>query len=175
VLFAVRRVHRPTSSKEFEDLGSLIGGFVRERRVVGQGDGVPKDHLVHWPKTWCGERPQAAGTRHRRLVRIAAPSLPWLRESPPCVLGARVRVLRGNPPSTRWRTRTGTRWHAFHPISLSREYERRKIETTTERNACHCVPLGFVVADENDVSLEPHLQRFYFPHICAPNAWRSLP
>ena len=98
-LYARGRFIQPSSAvdlvQEFEDLGSPIGAFVRERCDVGQGHDVPKDRIFQAWKTWCEdngrERPGTAQTFGRNLRAV----LPGLGESQPRVLGARVRYYEG--------------------------------------------------------------------------------
>ena len=98
-LYARGRFVQPSSAaalvQEFEDLGSPIGAFVRERCEVGPGYDVPKDRLFQAWKTWCAEngreRPGTVQTFGRNLRAV----LPGLGESQPRVLGARVRYYEG--------------------------------------------------------------------------------
>jgi putative DNA primase/helicase len=98
-LYARGRFIQPLSAvdlvQEFEDLGSPIGAFVRERCEVGQGLDVSKDRLFQAWKTWClengRERPGTVQTLGRNLRAV----LPGLHESQPRVLGARVRYYEG--------------------------------------------------------------------------------
>jgi putative DNA primase/helicase len=98
-LYARGRFVQPSSAaalvQEFEDLGSPIGAFVRERCEVGQGHDVPKDRLFQAWKTWCAEngreRPGTAQTFGRNLRAV----LPGLGESQPRVLGERIRYYEG--------------------------------------------------------------------------------
>jgi putative DNA primase/helicase len=101
-LYARGRFVQPPSAaalvQEFEDLGSPIGAFVRERCDVGQGHSVPKDRLFQAWKTWCAENgrehPGTVQTFGRNLRAV----LPGLGESQPRVLGARVRYYEGIRP-----------------------------------------------------------------------------
>jgi putative DNA primase/helicase len=98
-LYARGRFVQPSSAatlvQEFEDLGSPIGAFVRERCEIGQGHDVPKDRLFQAWKTWCAEngreRPGTSQTFGRNLRAV----LPGLGESQPRVLGTRVRYYEG--------------------------------------------------------------------------------
>jgi putative DNA primase/helicase len=101
-LYARGRFVQPPSAaalvQEFEDLGSPIGAFVRERCEVGPTYDVPKDRLFQAWKTWCAEngreRPGTVQTFGRNLRAV----LPGLGESQPRVLGARVRYYEGIRP-----------------------------------------------------------------------------
>ena len=98
-LYARGRFVQPPSAaalvQEFEDLGSPIGAFVRERCEVGPAYDVPKDRLFQAWKTWCAENgrehPGTVQTFGRNLRAV----LPGLGESQPRVLGARVRYYEG--------------------------------------------------------------------------------
>ena len=98
-LYARGRFVQPQASaaliQECEDLGSPIGAFLRECCDVAKGHEVPKDRLFQAWKTWCAEngrdRPDTVQTFGRNL-RAA---VPWLGESQPRVLGARVRYYEG--------------------------------------------------------------------------------
>ena len=98
-LYARGRFVQPPSAaalvQEFEDLGSPIGAFVRERCDVGHGHTVPKERLFQAWRTWCAEngreRPGTVQTFGRNLRAV----LPGLGESQPRVLGARVRYYEG--------------------------------------------------------------------------------
>jgi putative DNA primase/helicase len=98
-LYARGRFVQPPSAatlvQEFEDLGSPIGAFVRERCEVGHGYDVPKDRLFQEWKTWCTgngrEHPGTVQTFGRNLRAV----LPGLGERQPRVLGARVRYYEG--------------------------------------------------------------------------------
>lgn len=98
-LYARGRFVQPQSSdeliQEFEDLGSPIGAFLRERCEVGKGFEVPKDRLFQSWKGWCAE----SGRDHAGSIQVFGRNLraavPWLAESRPHVLGARVRYFEG--------------------------------------------------------------------------------
>ncbi len=98
-LYARGRFVQPSSAatlvEEFEDLGSPIGAFVRERCEVRQGYDVTKDRLFQAWKTWCvdngRERPGTSQTFGRNLRAV----LPGLGERQPRVLGSRVRCYEG--------------------------------------------------------------------------------
>jgi putative DNA primase/helicase len=98
-LYARGRFVQPPSAatlvQEFEDLGSPMCAFVRERCEVGHGYDVPKDRLFQEWKTWCTgngrEHPGTVQTFGRNLRAV----LPGLGERQPRVLGARVRYYEG--------------------------------------------------------------------------------
>ena len=98
-LYARGRFVQPPSAAElieqFEDLGSPIGAFVRDRCDVGPVHEVAQARLFDAWKKWCldagHERPATVQTFGRNL-RAA---VPWLRESRPSVGGVRVRYYSG--------------------------------------------------------------------------------
>lgn len=98
-LYARSRFVQPKSSLEliqqFENLGSPIGAFLRERCDIDRGYEVPQHDLFEAWRNWCvevgRERPGTIQTFGRNL-RAA---VPWLGESQPYLEGKRVRVYVG--------------------------------------------------------------------------------
>jgi putative DNA primase/helicase len=93
------RFVQPQSSselvQEFEDLGSPVGAFIRDRCEVGRANSVPVDRIFEAWKSWCTdngrENPgtkQTFGTNLRAIV-------PWLRMERLRVAGDRVRYYEG--------------------------------------------------------------------------------
>lgn len=81
--------------QEFEDLGSPIGAFLRDRCEVCQGYDVPKDRLFKAWKTWCDENGRERPGTVQTFGRNLRAAMPWLGESQPRVLGVRVRYYEG--------------------------------------------------------------------------------
>lgn len=98
-LYARGRFLQPSSAaaliQEFEDLGSPIGAFLRERCDVGKGHDVPKDHLFQAWKAWCTENGREHPGTVQTFGRNLRAAVPWLGETHPRVLGARVRYYEG--------------------------------------------------------------------------------
>jgi putative DNA primase/helicase len=101
-LYARGRFVQPASAseliQEFEDLGSPIGAFVRERCEVGRGFEVIKDRLFALWKTWCQETGRDRAGTIQTFGRNLRSAVPWLGESRPHVLGVRVRYFEGVRP-----------------------------------------------------------------------------
>jgi putative DNA primase/helicase len=98
-LYARGRFIQPKSSLEligqFEDLGSPIGAFVRDRCEIGPGFEIKQDHLYESWKSWCNE----SGRDHPGTVQTFGRNLqsfvPWLKVTRPRMLGVQVRFYAG--------------------------------------------------------------------------------
>jgi putative DNA primase/helicase len=101
-LYARGRFLQPASAtdlvQEFEDLGSPIGAFVRERCEVGRGFAVRKDLLFDVWKQWCSETGRDKPGTTQVFARNLRSAVPWLGESRPLVMGSRVRYFEGVRP-----------------------------------------------------------------------------
>lgn len=93
------RLIQPQSSSElisqFEDLGSPIGAFVRERCEIGPGYQVQQEILFAAWKSWCEE----TGRDHSGTIQIFGRNLhsfvPWLSVARPRVMGIQTRYYVG--------------------------------------------------------------------------------
>lgn len=98
-LYQRGRFLQPSSAtdliQEFEDLGSPIGAFIRERCDVGAGYSIPKDRLFQAWKAWCAENGRDRPGTVQTFGRNLRAALPWLGETQPRVLGSRVRFCEG--------------------------------------------------------------------------------
>jgi putative DNA primase/helicase len=98
-LYARGRFVQPQSAaeliQEFEDLGSPIGAFVRDRCEVGHGFEVPQSRLFETWRAWCQETGRERAGTVQTFGRNLRAAVPWLCETRPSVLGARVRYYSG--------------------------------------------------------------------------------
>jgi putative DNA primase/helicase len=93
------RLIQPQSCSEligqFEDLGSPIGTFVRDKCEVGPGYEIKQDSLFEQWKAWCDE----TGREHPGTVQTFGRNLqsfvPWLKVLRPRVMGVQVRYYTG--------------------------------------------------------------------------------
>lgn len=93
------RLIQPQSSSEliaqFEDLGSPIGAFVRDRCEIGPGHEVRQDRLFEQWKAWCEE----TGREHPGTIQTFGRNLqsfvPWLKVLRPRVMGVQLRYYSG--------------------------------------------------------------------------------
>jgi putative DNA primase/helicase len=80
---------------QFEDLGSPIGAFVRDRCEVRPGFEIPQDRLFESWKSWCAEN----GNEHPGTLHIFSRNLqsfvPGLKVTRPRVLGVQVQYCVG--------------------------------------------------------------------------------
>ena len=98
-LYRRGRFVQPNSSLElisqFEDLGSPIGAFVRDRCEVKPGCEVPQDSLFESWKSWCAEN----GKEHPGTIQVFGRNLqsfvPGLKVTRPRVMGVQVRYYTG--------------------------------------------------------------------------------
>jgi putative DNA primase/helicase len=98
-LYARGHFVQPQSSAEliqqFEDLGSPIGAFLRERCEVGSGLEVMQQKLFEEWKNYCQEIGREHPGTIQTLGRNLRAALPWLKVTNPRVLGVQVRHWQG--------------------------------------------------------------------------------
>jgi putative DNA primase/helicase len=98
-LYPRGRFIQPQSSLElisqFEDLGSPIGAFIRDRCDIGPGYETKQEYLFDAWKNWCNEtgrdHPGTIQTFGRNLQSFVS----WLKVIRPRVLGVQVRYCTG--------------------------------------------------------------------------------
>jgi putative DNA primase/helicase len=81
--------------QQFEDLGSPIRAFIRERCDVGQGHEVMAQRLFEVWKGWCHENGRDKPGTIQTFGRNLRAASPWLGETFPRELGRRVRYYQG--------------------------------------------------------------------------------
>ena len=81
--------------QQFEDLGSPIGAFLRERCEVGRGLEVPQSRLFEAWKSWCEDNGRERPGSVQMFGRNLRAAVPWLGESQPRVAGTRLRYYQG--------------------------------------------------------------------------------
>ena len=93
------RFLQPESSsdliQQFEDLGSPIGAFVRERCEVGKAYRIVVDDLFGAWKSWCEENGREHPGTSQAFGRNLRANLPWLCITQPRVDGERIRYYEG--------------------------------------------------------------------------------
>lgn len=98
-LYARGRFIQPQTAEaliqEFEDLGSPIGAFIRERCEVGAGYEVQQQQLFEAWKKWSEESGRERSGTVQTFGRNLRAAVPWIVASQPRVLGARVRYYEG--------------------------------------------------------------------------------
>lgn len=98
-LYARGRFVQPRSAanviQQFEDLGSPIGAFLRDRCDVGEGHEVMHQQLFDAWKSWCQEAGRDRPGTIQTFGRNLRAALPWLGETFPRVLGKRIRYYEG--------------------------------------------------------------------------------
>lgn len=98
-LYARGRFVQPDSSaaliQEFEDLGSPIGAFIRDRCEVGPGFEVMQTQVFDAWKAWCQENGREKPGTIQSLGRNLRAAVPWLNSTQPRVLGTQVRHWQG--------------------------------------------------------------------------------
>jgi putative DNA primase/helicase len=98
-LYARGRFVQPQSSadliQQFEDLGSPIGAFLRDRCEIGRGCEVAQSKLFEVWKSWCEENGRDRPGTVQIFGRNLRAALPWLRETQPRMDGSRVRFYQG--------------------------------------------------------------------------------
>ncbi|HXG57084.1 MAG TPA: phage/plasmid primase, P4 family [Vicinamibacterales bacterium] len=98
-LYARGRFVQPQSSaaliQEFEDLGSPIGAFVRDRCDVGRGFEVMQMQVFEAWKSWCQENGRDKPGTIQTLGRNLRAAVPWLQSTQPRVMGTQVRYWQG--------------------------------------------------------------------------------
>lgn len=98
-LYARGRFVQPESAQElveaFEDLGSPIGTFIRERCETAPEHEVRADTLYAVWKEWCADVGREKPGTIQTLGRNLRAAVPWLDTPRPTVLGQRVRYFRG--------------------------------------------------------------------------------
>lgn len=98
-LYARGRFVQPQSSVEliqqFEDLGSPVGAFLRDRCDIGRGYEVPQQRVFDAWKKWCQENGRDRPGTIQTLGRNLRAAVPWLAVTSPRVLGVPVRHWEG--------------------------------------------------------------------------------
>jgi putative DNA primase/helicase len=98
-LYARGRFVQPTSAanliQQFEELGSPIGAFLRDRCDIGQGYECTAQTLFAEWRSWCTESNRDRPGTIQTFGRNLRAALPWLGESFPRVCGRRVRFYEG--------------------------------------------------------------------------------
>lgn len=98
-LCARGRFTQPASSaaliQEFEDLGSPIGAFIRDRCEVGRGYEAMQTAIFDAWKSWCQEAGREKPGTIQGLGRNLHAAVPWLTTTQPRVAGGRVRYWQG--------------------------------------------------------------------------------
>jgi putative DNA primase/helicase len=98
-LYARGRFVPPHSSAEliqqFEDLGSPVSAFLRDRCEVGAGHEVSQQRLFNAWKTWCQENGRERAGTIQTLGRNVRAALPWLKVTQPREDGEQVRYWQG--------------------------------------------------------------------------------
>ena len=98
-LQARSRFLQPESAAEmiqqFEDLGSPIGAFIRDRCELGRGHEVAADILFDAWKGWCDDNGREHAGTVQAFGRNLRSAVPWLKVTQPRVLGSRVRYYEG--------------------------------------------------------------------------------
>jgi putative DNA primase/helicase len=98
-LYARRRFLQPQSAAEliqqFEDLGSPIGAFLRDRCEVGAGYEVAQATVFAVWKSWCEENGRERPGTTQTFARNLRAAHPWLTLTQPVVGGERVRCWQG--------------------------------------------------------------------------------
>jgi len=98
-LYARGRFTQPQASealiRDFEDLGSPISAFVRDRCDVGAGHEVMQQSMFDAWKTWCAENGREHPGTVQTLGRNLRAALPWLNTVQHRVLGQPVRYWCG--------------------------------------------------------------------------------
>lgn len=98
-LYARGRFTQPESSatviREFEDLGSPIGAFLRDRCEVGPGHEVMAQRLFESWKAWCRDNGRDNPGTVQTFGRNLRAALPWMGQSFPRVVGKRVQYYEG--------------------------------------------------------------------------------
>jgi len=93
------RFQQPESAsqliQEFEDLGSPITAFLRERCEIGRGYEVMQDRLFDSWKEWCEENGREKSGTVQMFARNIRAAIPWLNVIRPRVMGAQVRLWTG--------------------------------------------------------------------------------
>lgn len=98
-LYARGRFVQPRSSadliQEFEDLGSPIGAFVRERCELGSGREVSMSDLFAGWKAWCQETGREKPGTVQTFGRNLRAAFPWLKGTQHRDLGVPIRYWAG--------------------------------------------------------------------------------
>lgn len=98
-LYARGRFHQPAAAAAllatFEDLGSPIGAYVRDRCVVGQGHEISAQRLYDDWKDWCRQSGREKPGTIQVFGRNLRAAFPWLGETFPRMGGGRVRHYQG--------------------------------------------------------------------------------
>lgn len=98
-LYARGRFLQPESSaaliQEFEDLGSPIGAFIRDRCDVGPGYEVMQQKVFEAWKTWCQENGREKAGTIQTLGRNLRAAVPWLTLAQHRVCGHPMRYWSG--------------------------------------------------------------------------------
>ncbi len=81
--------------RDFEDLGSPIGAFLRDECEIGRGYSVSQPALFQAWKDWGKENGRDHPGTVQMLGRNLGAQIPWLGQSRPYVLGQRVRFWEG--------------------------------------------------------------------------------
>jgi putative DNA primase/helicase len=81
--------------QQFEDLGSPIGAFLRERCDIGTGHDVAQQRLFDAWKSWCQESGRERPGTTQSLGKNLRAAVPWLKVTHPRVLGTPVRYWEG--------------------------------------------------------------------------------
>jgi putative DNA primase/helicase len=81
--------------RDFEDLGSPIGAFIRDECEVGAGYSISQPALFQAWKDWGKENGRDHPGTIQMLGRNLGAQIPWLGQSRPYVLGKRVRFWDG--------------------------------------------------------------------------------
>ena len=98
-LVARGRFIQPASAAEliqqFEDLGSPIGAFLRDRCEVRPVFEVPADRLFDTWKEWCQESGRERPGTAQQFGKDLRAAVPWLKITQPRVLGHQMRYYQG--------------------------------------------------------------------------------
>jgi len=81
--------------REFEDLGSPINAFLRERCEVGKGFETPVDKLFDAWKAWCVDNGREHPGTTQTFGRNLRAAVPWLGTRQPRLAGYRLRYYEG--------------------------------------------------------------------------------
>jgi putative DNA primase/helicase len=98
-LIARGRFVQPASSSEllqqFEDLGSPVGAFIRDRCDIGAAYEVEQAVLFDAWKSWAEANGRERSGTTQTFGRNLRAAYPWLKNTRPLVAGERVRTWRG--------------------------------------------------------------------------------
>ena len=93
------RFQQPESSEEiiqqFEDLGSPVGAFLRDRCEIGRAYEAMQDRVFSEWKSWCEEKGREKPGTEQMLARNLRAAVPWLNVTRPRVAGTQVRYWQG--------------------------------------------------------------------------------